>query len=218
MLEQTFSPREIMLTIEQLIRINNIKSGPVKLYFAKRHGRLDFMAYLMKPYVPQPEEYLTGVKTVSLKEMRSNPNIKVWNESLRGKTIELINRSHAFEVILVDSDGYILEGSRSNIFFIRDDTVFTTPGEYVLKGITRKKVLEVCERLGIQLEFRKIRYGEIMHYNASFLTGTSRKVVPVKSIDNFNFSVSDNCLLKISVGFESLVAEYIAMKKQAENS
>jgi len=203
-----YSRIDIIRTIKDLIRINKFESGPIKLIFG--FGRPEFfIAYLMQPHLPNQEEYKNGVKTILLNTVRLNPNAKVWNQNLRKQTIDLLSENQAYEAILVNSDGYITEGSRSNIFFIQGDTVITTPEDQVLQGITRKKILEVCDQEGIKMEMKNILHKQINEYKVSFLTGTSRQIVPVKSIGKIEFETKNKLLQQISIGFENLVSKYL---------
>jgi len=198
----------IVKTIRKLIEINNFFSGPLKLIFSCNNPET-FIAHLMKPHLPYPEEYQNGVKTIFRHIERVNPNAKVWNQELREDTIQLLKENGAYEAILVNQQGCITEGSRSNIFFIKGDTVITTTEDMVLQGITRKKVLEVCDKAGIKVEIKNVRIDEVSDFEVSFLTGTSRKIVPIRSIDNITFSTDNNLLQKISSEFEKLVVSYI---------
>ncbi|MCD4683715.1 MAG: aminotransferase class IV [Bacteroidales bacterium] len=198
----------IVKTIKDLVKINGLISGPVKLIFGC--GNSEFLiAHIMRPNLRKQQEYIAGVKTILLHTERLNPNAKVWNHELRELTVKLLNKNDSYEAILVNNDGFITEGSRSNIFFIKDDMVVTTPKDLVLQGITRKKVLEVCKQTGINVEMKNIHYNQIHEYDVCFLTGTSRKIVPIKSIDNCKFTTSHKLLQQIFVGFENLVSKYI---------
>lgn len=198
----------IVKTIRKLIEINNFSSGPLKLIFALDNPGT-FIAHLMKPHLPKPEEYQYGVKTIFLHVERINPNAKVWNQVLRNRTSQLLEDNEAYEAILVNKQGYITEGSRSNIFFIKGDTVVTTTEDLVLQGITRKKVLEVCKKAGIKVEMKNVRFDEVDDFEVSFLTGTSRKIVPVKSIEKYTFSTDHKLLHRISGEFERSVVNYL---------
>lgn len=199
-------------TILKLIEINNYQSGPVKLIFGLDKP-VFFLAFLMKPHLPKDEEYIEGVKTVLLNEERDNPNAKIWNEDLRSKSIHLLENTGAYETILVNEPGNITEASRSNIFFTKGNIVYTTPGSLVLPGITRKKVLEVCDRLNIDVQYENIAVKELRSYNSCFLTGTARKIVPIKIIEELRFDAKNTLLLRISAEFEKLVSEYIQNNK-----
>ena len=103
------------------------------------------------PYLyPAPDMYRVGVEILSLNEVRNQPNAKITNLSLRTLADKIISDKNVYEVLLVNQEGFITEGSRSNIFFIKDKVVFTPPTSIVLPGITREKVLEICNNLGIE--------------------------------------------------------------------
>ncbi len=208
------SRNNITSIIQRLLEINNCQDGPVKMIF----GDASYMFHLMKPYIPAPWEYVAGVKTIFFAAERQNPNAKVWNQPLREKIIKAMHEKGAFESILVDQNGYLTEGSRSNLFLVKNDFVVTTPLEFVLPGITRQKVLTVCDQLGIKVVERMVHRSEIANYDAIFLTGTTRKVLPVRSVDDISFSAENEIMKSISVKFEQLVAEYIKQAQQLKSS
>jgi branched-chain amino acid aminotransferase len=200
--------------VRRLVDENELSEGPVKFIFPDDDNKQGFIAYFMIPHRPTTEEYRSGIKTVTLYEERNNPNAKIWNSQLRETAAKLINKNEAYEAILIDKDNYITEGSRSNVFFIKNDTVFTTPDDRILPGITRKKVLEICFDKGIETKLTLIPYNKINEFDSVFLTGTSRKVVPVKSIDNYSFDTDNKLMRDIMKYFDNLVAGYITKHKK----
>lgn len=81
-------------------------------------------------------------------------------------------------------DGMVIEGSRSNFAAIRSG-VFVTPPEsnYMLAGISRGVVLELCDKLSIPVELRPIPERELLEFDELLLIGTSAEVLPVVSVD-----------------------------------
>lgn len=211
----SYSHNYLKWIINNLLEINGYQSAPVKLLF-RYNEPMHFLAHLMDPHLPTATEYDHGVRTILLYKERLNPNAKVWNQQMRNQTIEELAKANAYEGILVNEEGFLTEGSRSNVFFIKDDIVYTTPNDLILPGITRKKVLQLCESNGIEVKMRKIHSSEILFYDAVFLTGTSRKVLPVKTIDAVKFSVDNEVMEKIIVEFENMVAKYIRYSKNNE--
>jgi branched-chain amino acid aminotransferase len=202
------SPTEIISTLRRLIRINEHISGPVKMIIGLGSSPV-FIMYLMKPHLPDPEEYKTGVKTILMEAIRKNPNAKVWNEELRKSSVDLLQQSGAYEAILVDNHQCITEASRSNVFFIRGSSVYTAPPQLVLPGITRQKVLEVCQKLNLRVYMEPVLVSDLGAFDACFLTGTARRIVPVRFIEDKTFEPENTVLLTISNGFEQLVRDYI---------
>lgn len=207
-LDLPLSPDEIYNEVNKLIGATHHRSGPVKLVFGT--GRIPFyVVFLMSPHLPSPEEYLTGVKTVLMHEMRPNPNLKMWNKGLRERSIELLRRTGAYEALLVNSHGLITEASRSNVFFIKGNEVYTTDEKLILPGITRRKVLEVCREQEITVHFTDLPVDEIGIYDSCFLTGTARKIVPVRAVGETPYQVETEMLSRIAGSFVALVNRYL---------
>ncbi|MBC8487630.1 MAG: aminotransferase class IV family protein [Bacteroidetes bacterium] len=201
--------KDVQNSILRLININHVKSSPVKLIFINDGKKQHFITCLMKAHKPTPTEYTTGVKTIILHEERKNPNAKVWNNSFRYKTENILRQHSAFEAILVNRNGYITEGSRSNIFLIKGKTIYTTPAGLVLPGITRQKVLNICNSIGNPVIEKMIYYKELKDFESLFITGTTREILPVRSVDKMVFTAENKLMQRISDEYELLVADYI---------
>ena len=199
---------EMELSIHKLIASNRLEKGALKILYYYTPDPL-LIVHLMKEYKPSSEEYLRGIDTLFFHTSRTNPNAKVWNPEFRNKTAEKIERGSVFEVVLVNSEGFITEGSRSNIFFIKGHEVYTTPESYVLAGITRKKVISVCESLTIKVRFELIYYKDVSKFDSVFFTGTTRKMVPARQIDNIPFQVDNPIFNRIRENFEKLEKKYV---------
>jgi branched-subunit amino acid aminotransferase/4-amino-4-deoxychorismate lyase len=92
----------------------------------------------------------------------------------------------SYDALLVNRSEYITEGSRTN-FFCVDKTAIVTPNEDgILLGVMRKVVLKVAEQNNIEVICKDIRLGDIKNYDAAFVTSTSSKIMPVRSIDNIS--------------------------------
>ena len=180
----------MFIQIERLISENNIANGNIKigLLFNKIGKLQSTKLYLIPHSYPTKEEYKQGVKLISYKAERENPNVKYRNRGLRNKTNQLITDNNVFEVLLYNSNNIVTEGSRSNIFFIKENTVYTAPQNLILKGITWEFVVEICKEQNIKLIEKEIKINDISNFASAFLTGTSPKVIQINSIDNINFN------------------------------
>jgi branched-subunit amino acid aminotransferase/4-amino-4-deoxychorismate lyase len=83
----------------------------------------------------------------------------------------------------VDEDGSILEGLSSNFFAIKRGELWTAENE-VLSGITRLIVLEEGRKEGLDIHLLPVNYSELPGISESFITSSSRAVLPVVKIDN----------------------------------
>lgn len=85
--------------------------------------------------------------------------------------------------ILLDHRGFLCEGSGSNIFLVRDGVVMTPQEQYVLPGISRKVVIELCEKLSIPCREADLTPFDMATADEAFITSTSICMCPVKSFN-----------------------------------
>jgi len=88
--------------------------------------------------------------------------------------------------VMMDTDGFIAEGSGDNFFIIKDGTVITPEGRNCLVGISRNYVFEVCKELGIECIEKNIEPYDVYTADEAFMTGTPFCVLPV-----FRFNETD---------------------------
>jgi len=180
---------EILLVAAQ----NKLKNINIKIIINKDYRAV----FALASTYPKTEDYLRGVKCNLLFDERENPEIKVFQAELRKKVDEKKQTDGVFESILVNRDGYITEGSKSNIFFIKGAELYTAPDYLVLSGITRQKVIEICKEHAYQLNQKAIRYQDLAQYNSAFICGTSPGILPIKTIEGVNFQVANPILENI---------------------
>jgi branched-chain amino acid aminotransferase len=150
----------------------------------------NYLMYLIQSIYPTKEQYKKGVKGALFFAERKEPESKVINHKLRSEIYNKLLIEGAYEAILVSKNNCITEGGRSNIFFIKDEKLFTAPDRSVLNGITRKHIFGICRENGIDVKFACIKADEISEYESAFMTGTSPVVLPFYCIDNTYFKVN----------------------------
>ena len=90
---------------------------------------------------------------------------------------------NAAEAILV-RDGVITEGTHTNFFAVKDETVYTAPkSRLILEGITRKVVLEFCEKFKMDCREEFINKDKLKNFSEFFITSTTKEITPVVEID-----------------------------------
>ena len=87
------------------------------------------------------------------------------------------------EAILLDSNGFVMEGSGENIFIVRDNVIFTPDLTSALDGVTRKTVIQLAEELNYKVVERRITRDELYIADEAFFTGTAAEVTPIREID-----------------------------------
>ncbi len=92
-------------------------------------------------------------------------------------------RAGAYEAIFV-RDGFVMEGSSSNLFIIKDNKIIIPPlTNYILNGITRVAVIEVAVKNGYEVREESISLEALYNANEVFLSGTTTEVIPIIKID-----------------------------------
>ncbi|HYW95065.1 MAG TPA: aminotransferase class IV [Bacteroidales bacterium] len=212
-LPSDFSPPKISESLTNLIGAEGIEKGNIKVVFhyGEKMGTSFFTAYFVAHSYPPQKKYRKGVKTITLWEDRPDPEIKNWRPDFRRRIRNMKASKNVYEVILISEKGFITEGSQSNVFIVRGNTVLTAPAKNVLAGITRKYVLDICRHEHLAIEERDFSYEELTMADAVFLTGTSPKVLPVSRVDQVRFKTGNKLVRTIVSRYDDMIDEYIKL-------
>lgn len=196
--------------IKKLIETNGKVDGNIKLVINADKPKKDFTLFYIKHAYPRESDYKEGVRTILYHGERDNPNAKIVNDDFRGKVNEKINSREVYEAILVDRNGKMTEGSKSNIFFIKGDLVITSPISEVLPGITRDEILEICLENKIKVKEEGYMYEDVRNLDGAFISGTSPSVLPIKYIDENSLNSTQNTIIKIIINkYREKMKDYI---------
>lgn len=88
------------------------------------------------------------------------------------------------EALLLDTDGYVSEGSGENVFIVKKGKLYTPDLASCLDGITRDSVLTIARDLGIEVIEKRITRDEVYCADEAFFTGTAAEVTPICELDN----------------------------------
>ena len=132
--------------------------------------------------IPGKMQYERGVQVLMVRHQRQNPKAKQTQFIEIADTIRKDYPGDVNDLLMLNDDGFILEGLNSNFFAVRNDEVFTAD-ENVLSGITRETVLKVIRQLGIRYHLSPIHVNELGEVEEAFLTSASRSVLPIAQID-----------------------------------
>jgi branched-chain amino acid aminotransferase len=190
--------------IKILIEANKLKSGNIHFQNLKK---ISFIAWLPPFKYPTQQQKEEGVDVVSLTAIRENPQIKRTNLPARMQADKIKQETGIHEIILVNEEGLITEGSRSNIFFIKNNEVFTPNMELVLPGITQSKIFEVAANNNIPVVKIPIALKGAGIFKSAFISSTSNQVLPLRKLDSVVFNPKNQVMETISTGFQQLVQE-----------
>ncbi len=187
-LDLPFSKEAIATQIEELIALNGFPETGIRLILTGGYAEDAFTPakpnFLIRPepFVLPPSHYFTeGIKLIMHAFQREFPSVKSTNYLT---AIILARRCQAEGALdtLYHINGHLLEVTRSNIFLIKDGTIIT-PNKDMLFGITRKRVLELAKG-HYEIEEREVLVQEIATADEAFMTGSTKKVMPVVQIES----------------------------------
>ena len=195
-IEFSFTQKTIELIVKNLIRLNRITFGSVYIQvsrgIAERNHTYDNLK--IKPVltiITSKKHNTTNadikcVKAVTIRDNRwSRPDIKTTQllPNVLAKTIA--NKQGAYESIFIDDQGYVTEGSSSNIWIInyKNEIITRNIDGKILSGITRKTVAEFAKLNDLKVIEKKFSKEDMIKAKEVFLTSASSFVTPINEID-----------------------------------
>jgi len=140
-------------------------------------------AVLFTEATDYPKSYYTqGVKIISREFERSFPHAKSLNYLTAVNVLSEAKKENAIEVLYLDRNRHILEGTTSNFFAVVGGKLIT-PKEGILRGITRAVVIELARKLKIPVIESDLLYSQIELFDEAFITASNKEVMPVVRID-----------------------------------
>jgi branched-chain amino acid aminotransferase len=204
------SLEEMRKHISAMVQLNEVKDYNLEIVVNNLNSNIQKIYYFfLKTKYPNDILYINGINTKTYKTSRDNPNAKVIYTTLREEIDKFLEASNCYEALLVNSNNEVTEGSRSNLFFIKNGRVFTSPSLDVLLGITRAKIISLCQENKIEVIEAPIPMNTIYDYDACFITGTSPKVLPIHKINEHIYKLDDLTLNKIISIYNNHIMKYI---------
>jgi branched-chain amino acid aminotransferase len=178
----------------------------LRLEAALVDGRLEYTAILLEGRYPDEAMKKEGVALESYEYERKDPLVKVVDRHYKEKVGAFIEARGIYEALLTH-DGIVTEGSRSNIFFLKEGKVYSPREEDILSGITRRNLLAFLAGEKIPLVRGDIPLADIGGFEGAFLSGTSIHVLAVRSIDESSYDPDLPLFRRIESGFAKWVAD-----------
>ncbi|KYG96311.1 MULTISPECIES: branched-chain-amino-acid transaminase [Paenibacillus] len=193
------SPDEMLEAMAETIRLNEMRNGYIRLIVSRGAGNLGLdplrcakasVIIIVEQLAIYPEEaYLTGLKTISVSQRRNipdalNPKIKSLNY-LNNILVKIqSNYAGVGEAIMLNSQGYVTEGSADNIFIVKNGVLYTPPCYLgALEGITRNAIIDLCAKLGYPLKEQPFTLHDVYVADEVFFTGTAAEVIAAYEVD-----------------------------------
>ena len=193
-----------METVQQAqvesIRQNNLETGylrPMVFYGSEGMGiRADNLKVHMIVAAWEWGTYLgdeslrNGIRVRVSSYTRHHVNISMCRAKANGHYInsmlalqEAVDTGYD-EALLLDTNGFVMEGSGENLFVIRDGVVYTPDLTSALDGITRNTAIQIMHDEGLEVVEKRITRDEVYICDEAFFTGTAAEVTPIREVDN----------------------------------
>lgn len=184
-LEHQFNEEFIKNSIFDLIRDFKTETFNIKILLigASQKEKVLLNIFCLNPLFPDRKLYRNGAEFITYQYERAFPHAKTLNMMRSYLAYKKAKESGAYDALLINREGYILEGTRTNFFCIKDKTIYSPPESEILLGVMRKVVLKVAKENGYQVVEKNIKLEDIKLYDGAFVTSTSSKIMPISSID-----------------------------------
>ena len=194
-----YSKDEINEATRAAVRENNLESAyirPMVFYGSEAMGlrasglktQVIVAAWSWGAYMGD-EALQVGIKVRTSSYTRHHVNISMTRAKANGNYInsmlalqEAISGG-ADEAMMLDTEGYVAEGSGENIFLIKNGVIYTPEVTSCLNGITRNTILTLAAEHGLQVIEKRITRDEVYIADEAFFTGTAAEVTPIRDVD-----------------------------------
>nr|WP_321294807.1 aminotransferase class IV [uncultured Sphaerochaeta sp.] len=193
-----FTHEQITDSVHRLMEVDAIGQASLRIQiYGGEEPQLFVTASTILSY---PEtQYTQGVGAISYYGERLFPSCKTGNLLLNYLAVEEAKRQKCFEALLVDRTGRVLEGTRSNFFALKENSLYTAADDEVLLGITRDRVIKAAVQLGLSVVYEAPYLEDLAMgtYGQAFLSATSMAAMPLASLDGKPFSAPFTKILAI---------------------
>ncbi|MBW9222742.1 branched-chain-amino-acid transaminase [Methanothermococcus sp. SCGC AD-155-C09] len=190
------SKEEMEKIVVDTVKINNLRDAYIRLVVTRGIGDLG----LDPEKCPEPTVFCIAEP---MKPLLGDSGIRVITSSIRRLPVDVLNPAvkslnylnsilakiqanyaGVDEAFLLDSEGYVAEGTGDNIFVVKNGVIKTPPlSSSVLKGITRDVVIDLAKDMGYSILEERLTLHELYVADELFITGTAAELVPVIEID-----------------------------------
>jgi branched-chain amino acid aminotransferase len=169
--------------------------GSEQLGVSAQHNAIHLaIAAWQWPSYFDPEQRLKGIRLDLAEYRRPDPRTAPCLAKAAGLYMICTVSKHRAErrgyadAMMLDWEGRVAECTGANIFFIKDGKIHTPTADCFLDGITRRTVIDLARRRGIEVIERRIMPEELSGFSECFITGTAAEVTAVSEIANWNFN------------------------------
>lgn len=191
--------------LKEIIRESVEKAGGadcrIRVVLAKTTAGTDTLIAVKKYAPPARKKYLQGFSACISRHRQDEASflsgIKTTERLLHEQSLQEAQNNGFDEAVILNSKGYLAEASRSNIFFVKEETLFTPgPSSGCLAGITRQAVFDLADKYGVKVSSGKFTLRDLESAEEAFLTNSLIGIMPLTKIGNKRIGRGKNILTR----------------------
>ena len=195
-----YSKKEIAEACKETLRINRLKEGYLRpivfigegvmgVYPGDNPIRVAIITWPWGAYLGEGA-LEKGIRVKVSSYTRHHVNVMMTKAKICGNYVNSVLAKREVtsmgydEALMLDTEGYVSEGSGENIFMVKNGVIKTTPLTSVLSGITRDSVIQIAKANRITLVEERFTRDELYTAHEAFFTGTAAELTPVREVDD----------------------------------
>ncbi|MDI7258951.1 MAG: branched-chain amino acid transaminase [Thermodesulfobacteriota bacterium] len=199
-LKMPYSKKEIVEACKETLRVNGLKAGYIRplafigegvmgVYPGDNPIRLAIITWSWGAYLGE-EALEKGIRAKFSSYTRHHVNVMMTKAKICGNYVNSVLAKREVmklgyeEAMMLDTEGYVSEGSGENIFIVRNGVIKTTPLTSILSGITRNSVIQIAKSRKIPIVEEKFTRDELYTAQEAFFTGTAAEITPIREVDD----------------------------------
>lgn len=195
-----YSKKEIVGACKETLRANGLKAGYIRplafigegvmgVYPGDNPIQVAIITWSWGAYLGE-EALEKGIRAKVSSYTRHHVNVMMTKAKIAGNYVNSVLAKREVmklgyeEALMLDTEGYISEGSGENIFIVRNGVIKTTPLTSILSGITRNSVIQIAKSRKIPIVEEKFTRDELYTAQEAFFTGTAAEITPIREVDD----------------------------------
>lgn len=199
-LKMPYSKKEIVEACKETLRVNGLKAGYIRplafigegvmgVYPGDNPIQVAIITWSWGAYLGE-EAIEKGIRAKVSSYTRHHVNVMMTKAKISGNYVNSVLAKREVmklgyeEALMLDTEGYISEGSGENIFIVKNGVMKTTPLTSILSGITRDSVIQIAKSRKIPIVEEKFTRDELYTAHEAFFTGTAAEITPIREVDD----------------------------------
>ena len=199
-LKMPYSKKEIVEACKETLRANGLKAGYIRplafigegvmgVYPGDNPIQVAIITWSWGAYLGE-EALEKGIRAKFSSYTRHHVNVMMTKAKISGNYVNSVLAKREVmklgyeEAMMLDTEGYVSEGSGENIFIVRNGVIKTTPLTSILSGITRDSVIQIAKSRKIPIVEEKFTRDELYTAQEAFFTGTAAEITPIREVDD----------------------------------